>query len=83
MPRIVAVLLPIPAAGPYSYAVPDGMHLSAGDHVQVPLGPRQVDAVVWGEAGGEFDPKKLREVSVRFDCPPLSAEMRQFVDWAY
>ena len=77
----VSVLLPIPAERPYSYAVPEGMHLAPGDFVQVPLGPRKVAAVVWDADGDELDPKKLREVEQKFDCPPLSADMRKFIDW--
>ncbi len=82
---VVPVLLPIPADRPYSYAVPDGMKLVAGDIVAVPLGPRKVIGAVWdaekGTAGGKVDPAKLREIEARFDCPPLDATMREFVDW--
>ena len=39
---VVEVLLPYALTGPYSYKVPDGMALAAGDYVRVPLGPRQV-----------------------------------------
>lgn len=81
MTQIVSVLLPIPAERPYSYSVPDGMYLVEGDHVQVPLGPRQVAAVVWSLKGETLDPKKLREITLKFDCPPLSAELRDFVEW--
>ena len=82
---VVPVLLPIPADRPYSYAVPDGMKLVAGDIVAVPLGPRKVIGAVWdadkGTQGGKVDPSKLREIEARFDCPPLDATMREFVDW--
>jgi primosomal protein N'' len=80
--RVVPVLVPLPAPGPYSYAVPDGMHVEAGSVVQVPLGPRQVIGVVWdGGKDDALDPKKLRPITLAFDCPPLSTEMRRFVDW--
>lgn len=82
--RTVQILLPIPAEGPYSYAVPAGMELAPGDIVQVPLGPRQVIAAVWD--GEELQPGKvaasrLREVSHRFECPPLNMAMRRFISW--
>ncbi len=77
----VNVLLPIPAERPYSYAVPEGMALAPGDFVQVPLGPRKVAAVVWDGEQDEIDPKKLRPVEQKFDCPPLNADVRKFVDW--
>ncbi|MFD0916556.1 primosomal protein N' [Pseudahrensia aquimaris] len=81
--QTVFVLLPIPAEQAYSYAVPEGMNLAPGDFVQVPLGPRKVAAVVWDapDEAKEVDPKKLRPVEVKFDCPPLAADMRKFVDW--
>ena len=80
--HVVPVLVPLPAPGPYSYAVPDGMHVEAGSVVQVPLGPRQVIGVVWdGSNDDTLDPKKLRSITLAFDCPPLSTEMRRFIDW--
>lgn len=80
--NVVPVLVPLPAPGPYSYSVPEGMHVEPGSVVQVPLGPRQVIGVVWdGGDDGRLDPKKLRPITLAFDCPPLSAEMRRFVDW--
>ncbi len=83
---VVSVLLPIPALCPYSYGVPQGMAVAPGDFVQVPLGPRKVAAVVWGDSPDEddakpVDPKKLRAIIQKFDCPPLPEEMRRFVDW--
>ncbi|MEE9375143.1 MAG: DEAD/DEAH box helicase, partial [Rhizobiaceae bacterium] len=79
----VFVLLPIPAERPYSYGVPQGMALAPGDYVQVPLGPRKVAAVVWDAPINEkpIDPKKLRLIVKKFDCPPLPSEMRKFIDW--
>ena len=83
-PRTVSVLLPIPSDRPYSDAVPDDMVLSPGDIVQVPLGPRKIAAIVWDEAessSDNVDPKKLRPVEHKFDCPSISTDMRRFVDW--
>lgn len=78
---VVPVLLPIPAPDPYSYAVPDGLTLQAGDIVQVPLGSRMVVGVVWQTSGDGVDPAKLRAVEKRFECPPLDAEMMAFIEW--
>ena len=79
----VPVLVPMPAPGPYSYAVPEDMVVEPGSVVQVPLGPRQVIGVVWdaGDGGKPVDPKKLRPITKLFDCPPLKTEMRRFIDW--
>ena len=40
--RVVDVLVPVALNQTYSYRVPRGMELSAGDVVCVPLGPREV-----------------------------------------
>lgn len=80
--RAVPVMVPLPAPTAYSYAVPEGMAVQPGSVVQVPLGPRQVIGVVWDEATADpVDPKKLRPLTLVFDCPPLSPDMRSFLDW--
>jgi primosomal protein N' (replication factor Y) len=77
----VPVLVPMPAERPYSYAVPDGMHVEPGSIVRVPLGPREVAGIVWDGATDTIDPKKLRPISEVFDCPPVDEGMRRLVDW--
>ncbi len=80
-PTAVPVLVPMPAERPYTYSVPDDVRVEPGSIVRVPLGPREVAGIVWdGEAEG-FDAKKLRPISQAFDCPPINAETRRFVDW--
>ena len=79
--KTVSVLLPIPTGKPYSYGVPDGMSVAPGDIVQVPLGPRQVPGIVWDSGELAIDRKRLRDIAARFDCPPLSADMREFIEW--
>ncbi|MFK0334529.1 primosomal protein N' [Rhizobium sp. NPDC090275] len=79
--RTVSVLVPMPAPRPYSYSVPEGMAVEPGSVVQVPLGPRQVMGAVWEGGDEDVDPKKLRPITKVFDCPPLSKDMRDFVDW--
>jgi primosomal protein N' (replication factor Y) len=85
MTRTVPVLVPLPVPEAYSYAVPEGMAVEPGSVVQVPLGPRQVIGVVWdgrdANGGRAVDPNKLRPITVAFDCPPLTGEMRRFIDW--
>lgn len=77
----VAVLLPLPLAGAYDYAVPEETVLTAGDFVQVPLGPRQMIGVVWGRGQGDVAAEKLRAVTQRLDIAPLPAASRAFIDW--
>lgn len=79
--RIVSVLVPMPAERPYSYAVPAGMTVVPGSIVRVPLGPRQVAGIVWDTPPDKVDARKLRSITEVFDCPPIDAPSRRFVDW--
>ena len=81
--RIVDVLVPVALNQTYSYRVPRGMELKAGDVVGVPLGPREVLAVVWADNANP-DPRlhnRLKDVSEKLDVPPLKEELRSLVDW--
>src|ERR1700741_826380 len=81
--RIVDVLGPVALNQAYSYRVPRGMELKAGDVVGLPLGPREVLAVVWAENANP-DPRlhnRLKDVSEKLDGPPLKAELGSLVDW--
>ncbi|MBZ3693630.1 primosomal protein N' [Phyllobacterium calauticae] len=80
--KIVPVLVPLPAAKPYSYSVPDGMVVKAGSIVRVPLGPREVAGIVTEGATDSVDAKKLRPISELFDCPPVDDGMMRFMRWA-
>jgi primosomal protein N' (replication factor Y) len=80
--RAVPVMVPLPVPKPYSYLVPEGVHVEEGSIVQVPLGPRQVFGVVWKDAANDpVDPKKLKSITTVFDCPPLKGDMQDFLDW--
>jgi primosomal protein N' (replication factor Y) (superfamily II helicase) len=81
--HIVDVLVPVALNQTYSYRVPRGMELKAGDVVAVPLGPREVLAVVWAENANP-DPRlhnRLKDVAEKLDVPPLKGELRALVDW--
>src|ERR1700721_1923415 len=80
---IVDVLVPVALNQAYSYRVPRGMELKPGDVVCVPLGPREVVAVVWAENANP-DPRlhnRLKDVGEKLDVPPLKGELRALVDW--
>src|SRR6201997_2567632 len=80
---IVDVLVPVALNQTYSYRVPRGMELKAGDIVGVPLGPREVLAVVWAENANP-DPRlhnRLKDVSEKLDVPPLKGELRALVEF--
>src|SRR3954447_18969080 len=81
--RVVDVLVPVALDRNYSYRVPSGMELKPGDVVCVPLGPREVVAVVWAENANP-DPRlhnRLKDVGEKLDVPPLKPELRSLVDW--
>ncbi|MGD7070627.1 primosomal protein N' [Acetobacter sp. AAB5] len=89
----ISVLLPMPFAGPFDYRAPVDMDLQPGDIVVAPLGKRQETGVVWDTTSSlpadlappatekKVDAARLRPVVCRLDLPPLSAELRQFIDW--
>jgi primosomal protein N' (replication factor Y) len=79
--RAVPVLVPMPAERPYSYAVPEGETAVPGAIVRVPLGPREVAGIVWDGEAETLDARRLRPISQVFDCPPIDAPTRRFVDW--
>jgi primosomal protein N' (replication factor Y) len=81
--RVVDVLVPVALNQAYSYRVPRGMELQAGDVVAVPLGPREVIGVVWAPNENP-DPRlhnRLKDVGEKLDVPPLRSELRSLVDW--
>jgi primosomal protein N' (replication factor Y) (superfamily II helicase) len=80
---VVDVLLPLALDKAYSYRAPPGLGLHPGDLVTVPLGTRETIGVVWDRdpdalsgSGGN-----LKAVIARHDWPPVSANLRRFVDW--
>ena len=76
------VLLPMPAEAPYSYAVPQGMDVAAGDDragaARPAAGGRR--RLGWRRMAASIRRSCARSAS-EFDCPPLSRDMRRFVDW--
>ena len=81
--NFVDVLVPVALNQTYSYRVPPGMDLNAGDLVSVPLGARDVMGVVWAE-NAQPEPRlhnRLKDVGEKLDVPPLRDELRKLVDW--
>jgi primosomal protein N' (replication factor Y) len=81
--EFVDVLVPVALDQTYSYRVPRGMELAPGDVVAVPLGPREVLAVVWADNANP-EPRlhnRLKDVGEKLDVPPLKSELRALVDW--
>ncbi len=77
----VAVLLPLPLAGPYNYRVSTEGAVATGDFVEAPLGGRVIAGVVWGAGSDEIDAPKLKPLGRLLPAPPLPEVSRRFVDW--
>ncbi len=77
---IVSVLVPVAVAAPYTYRA--AASCQPGDIVSVPLGTRDVVGVVWDDPpDGSVGHNRLRDINGTFAAPPLSEEIRRFVDW--
>lgn len=79
--RRLSVLVPYPVDKAYDYAAPEGLSLSPGDYVCVPLGSREIPGVVWGEAQGGVKPGKLKTIISKYDIAPMPKVQRDFIDW--
>ena len=79
--RVVSVLLPLAAVGPYDYRLPAALGGRDGSFVRAPLGPRRAVGVVWGAASGGAPAARLRDIEAVLDVPPMADSLRAFVDW--
>ncbi|MEQ1753433.1 MAG: primosomal protein N' [Micropepsaceae bacterium] len=78
----VGVIVPRPLKGALDYRVPPGMQLARGDIVEVPLGKSGASlGIVWGPGEGKFARDRLKEVSRKFEVPPLRESLLAFVEW--
>ncbi len=78
----VKVLLPLPVGDGYDYAIATGEAPPPGSFVRVPLGPNERIGVVLDEApDADVADAKLKAVIDVLDTPPLSVDVRRFVDW--
>ncbi len=77
----VAVLVPLPVPAPYDYLVPEGMSLSRGDVVEVPLGSRHIMGIVWGPGRGDVDAAKLKSVAGVLSDTALPGVLCDFLAW--
>jgi primosomal protein N' (replication factor Y) len=74
----IGVLTCEPIGRVLDYLAPEG-GCGDGDFLQVPLGPRRVLGVVWGQGEGSFDAAKLRAAGPLLEAAPMRAEMRAFL----
>ncbi len=78
---IAEVLLPVAIDHTYSYLVPRGTAVAPGDFVEVPLGTRMTNGVVWEARPGTRELANLKAVAARLDISPLPANLRKLIDW--
>lgn len=76
-----AVLTPYPIDKAYDYALPQGVGGEEGAYVCVPLGSREIPAVIWGEGAGDVKPEKIKPILSNYNLPPLPDVHRKFLDW--
>ena len=77
----VAVLTTQPLDRALDYRAPEG-GVAEGAFVEVPLGPRRVLGVVWGDAAGDWPVEKLRGIGQVLDVPPMGDGFRDFLERA-
>ena len=75
---LVSVLTTEPLGRRLDYKAPAGGCFD-GAFVEVPLGPRRVLGVVWGQGDGGYDLARTRPVTRVLDAAPMTAAMRGFL----
>ncbi|MEM7632364.1 MAG: primosomal protein N', partial [Pseudomonadota bacterium] len=75
---LVSVLTTQPLDRTLDYKAPEG-GVFEGAFVEVPLGPRKVIGVIWGDGEGGYDLSKVRSIIRVLDAVPMRDEMRQFL----
>ena len=76
--ELIGVLTAEPLDRVLDYRAPEG-GAWLGAFVEVPLGPRKVIGVVWGEGRGDWDPAKVRSALRVLDVAPMREELRSFL----
>ena len=82
MPRVAAVLLPMPLPEAFDYAVPDGMEVVVGSQVAAPLGPRLLRGVVTGLRDAPGLNRPLKPIEAVLPEPVLSEGALAFIAFA-
>ena len=75
---LISVLTTQPLDRTLDYKAPEG-GCQIGDYVEVPLGPRKVLGVVWGDGEGGYDLSKVRAAFRVLDAVPMRETMREFL----
>ncbi len=81
------IVLATGALGPLDYRAPHGVEVPPGSFVEVPLGPRRMLGIVWGEDDSDalsaepVGDNRLREILGVIDVPPLPQELMRTIAW--
>ncbi|NNE87489.1 MAG: primosomal protein N' [Silicimonas sp.] len=78
---LISVLTTQPLDRALDYKAPEGGCFE-GAFVEVPLGPRKVLGVVWGQGEGGYALSKVRSVIRVLDAVPMRAKMHAFLERA-
>lgn len=77
---IIGVLLPLPFNEPFDYKIEGEAVL--GELVRVPFGREDHVGVVWKKGkSSNLDESKIKPIMERINFPPLSAELRKFIEF--
>ena len=76
-----AILLPLPLAGAYDYALAGSPKPTRGLLVRAPLGKREILGVVWGEAEGKLPAERIKTAAPIAPLRRLPEKLCDFVDW--
>ena len=80
MPQTVGVMLPLPFDKPFDYTA--DFDVQIGQIVEVPFGKEKQIGVVWTlEASSDLDKNKIKPILKKYDFPPLTEQMLEFVQW--
>ena len=80
--KVASVLIPLPVSEAFDYEVPEGMDVTRGDQVAVPLGPRLMRGVVSEARETTGSNRRLKTIDHLIDDPRLPERTVDFVEWA-
>ena len=80
--KVASVLIPLPVQEAFDYEVPDGLLLSRGDQVAVPLGPRLLRGIVAEVRETTGSNRRLKAIEGCLDDPSVPERTVDFVEWA-
>lgn len=82
MTKIISVLLPLSLPEAFVYSSADELKLCRGDFVIVPLGRKEIKAVVWQtDVQSKTNISRIKPIISKIDIEPLPQTLCKFIDW--